>query len=64
MGSIGQQITVVIMAIVGVAVLSVILSKQANTSNVIGAAVNPVSGGSNFLNTSQGIITNLTGSLN
>lgn len=38
MGSIGQQITVVIMAIVGVAVLSVILSKQANTSNVIGAA--------------------------
>lgn len=38
MGRAGEQITVVIMAIIGVAVLSVILSKQANTTNVITAA--------------------------
>ncbi len=57
MGNMGQQITVVIMAIVGVAVLSVILSRNANTSNVIaaagsgfdkllGAAISPVAGNS------------------
>ena len=34
----GDKITVVIMAIIGLAVLAVILSKNANTSNVISAA--------------------------
>lgn len=67
-----------ISAIIFLAVIAVILSKQADTKNVIssagnalsgiiGAAVNPVSGNggfSNVLNTSSGIITNLTGSLN
>jgi len=64
-------------AIIFLAVIAVILSKKADTSNVlsaagnafsgvIGAAVNPVSsnGPSNILNTSAGIITHFTGSLN
>jgi hypothetical protein len=55
MGRIGEQITVVLIAIVGVATLSVILSRQANTTDVIsaagagfsqalGAALSPVAG--------------------
>lgn len=67
-------------AIIFLAVIAVILSQKSDTKNVISsagnafsgiitAAVNPVSGSgfsgaSNFLNTSSGIITNLTGSLN
>lgn len=55
MGKMGEQITVVILAIVGVAVLATLLSKNANTSNVLkaagqgfnsilGAALSPVAG--------------------
>ncbi|HEY6019402.1 MAG TPA: hypothetical protein VIY48_05685 [Candidatus Paceibacterota bacterium] len=38
MSKIGEQVTVVALAIVGVAVLAVILSKNSNTTGVIGAA--------------------------
>lgn len=38
MGKIGEQITVIALAIVGVATLAVVLSRNANTTNVIGAA--------------------------
>lgn len=38
MSNIGDKVTVVVMAIIGLAVLAVILSKNANTSNVISAA--------------------------
>lgn len=38
MGKIGEQITVVALAIVGVATLAVLLSRNANTANVISAA--------------------------
>lgn len=38
MSKIGEQITVVALAIVGVAVLAVLLSKNANTTGVISAA--------------------------
>lgn len=38
MSKLGEQITVVVMAIIGVSVLAVILSRNSNTSNVIGAA--------------------------
>jgi hypothetical protein len=60
MGKIGEQIVVVLLAIVGVAVVAVILSKNANTSNVIaaagsgfsqalGAALSPVAGNSGLM---------------
>jgi len=38
MGKIGEQVTVVVLAIVGVATLAVVLSKNANTTGVIAAA--------------------------
>lgn len=38
MSKIGEQITVILIAIVGVATLAVIVSKQSNTSSVIQAA--------------------------
>jgi hypothetical protein len=38
MGKMGEQVTVVLLAIVGVATLAVILSKNSNTTNVISAA--------------------------
>lgn len=38
MGKMGEQLTVVLLAIVGVAVIAVILSKNSDTSNVIAAA--------------------------
>jgi membrane DNA delivery protein len=55
MGKLGEQITVVVMAIVGVATLAVIVSRNSNTSNVLtaagsgfdkilGAALSPVAG--------------------
>lgn len=75
-----SAIIALVSAIIFLAVVSVVLSQKAATtgvisaagnalSNVIGAAVNPVSGnGSSFstnsLNIGSGIITNLTGSLN
>lgn len=37
MGRMGEQVTVVLLAIVGVAVLAVLVSKNANTSGVIAA---------------------------
>jgi hypothetical protein len=54
-----EQITVVALAIVGIAIVAVLVSQRANTSNVIGAAGNaftdairaataPVTGGSGF----------------
>ena len=38
MGKMGEQITVVLIAIVGVATLAVILSNNSNTTNVLAAA--------------------------
>lgn len=44
MGKIGEQIAVVALAIIGVAILAVIVSNQSNTSNVIGAFGNAFTG--------------------
>jgi len=43
MGHVGEQITAILTAIIGVAILSVILSKRSNTANVIGSAANAFS---------------------
>lgn len=56
MGHLGDQITAILVAIVGVAIVAVIVSNRANTANVItsasgalasaiGTAVSPVTGG-------------------
>ena len=56
MKGIGEQITAVLVAVIGVAILAVIVSKNANTASVLsaggkafaqilGAAESPVSGG-------------------
>ncbi len=37
MGKIGEQVTVIVLAIVGVAVLAVLVSNNSNTTGVIGA---------------------------
>lgn len=37
MNKIGEQITVIAIAIIGVAIVAVIVSQNSNTSNVIGA---------------------------
>jgi len=37
-GKIGEQITVIAIAIIGVATLAVVLSRNSNTTGVIGAA--------------------------
>ncbi len=55
MGRVGEEIATIATAIIGVAILAVIVSKNANTSNVIkstgdafshalGVAISPVSG--------------------
>ena len=57
MGHLGDQITAILVAIVGVAIVAVIVSNRANTANVItsasgalanaiGTAVSPVTGAS------------------
>lgn len=57
MNSFGEQIVTIAVAIVGVAILAVIVSRQSNTANVISAAgnsfanalsvaVSPITGGS------------------
>lgn len=51
MNEIMKDITGVVMAIVGVAILTVIVSKQNNTSGVIGAAT---SGTANLLSVAMG----------
>lgn len=38
MGKVGEQLAVIALAIIGVATLAVILSKNSNTTNVIAAA--------------------------
>lgn len=59
MGKAGEQIVVVLIAIIGVATLAVILSRNSNTTNVIqaaaggfsqslAAALAPITGQSNF----------------
>lgn len=59
MGKIGEQTVVVLLAIVGVAVLAVLVSRNANTAGVIsafgtqfnnalGAAIRPVTGVGNL----------------
>jgi hypothetical protein len=45
MGKIGEQITVILLAIVGVATLAVIVSRNANTTKVISAAGDAFSSG-------------------
>lgn len=56
MGKAGEQIVVILLAIVGVAVLAVVVSKNSNTANVIqataqgfsqslAAALSPITGG-------------------
>lgn len=59
MSHLGEQITAILTAIIGVAILSVILSRRSNTANVItsaasgfsqmlGTAVSPITGGNSF----------------
>lgn len=69
MGKVGEQISVILIAIIGVATLAVILSKNANTSQVVqavsqgfstslSAALSPITGnsiGSTSLNNFGGI---------
>jgi hypothetical protein len=38
MSKVGEQITVILIAIVGVSILAIVLSKNANTTGVISAA--------------------------
>ena len=63
MGKLGEQIAVIVLAIIGVATLAVILSKNSNTTNVIAAsaqgfsralatALSPITGGAGFGGTS------------
>lgn len=58
MGKAGEQIVVVLMAIIGVAVLAVIVSKNAQTTSVIGAVA---SGFNNSLSAALSPITGSTG---
>lgn len=58
MGKAGEQIVVVLMAIVGVAILAVIVSKNAQTTQVIGAVT---SGFSTSLAAALSPITGSTG---
>lgn len=44
MGHFGDQIVAILTAIIGVAIVAVIVSKQANTTNVIKAAADAFSG--------------------
>lgn len=59
MGKIGEQVTVILLAIVGVAILAVILSRNSDTSGVIqsvgegfskmlGSALSPINQGAGF----------------
>jgi hypothetical protein len=59
-GAVGTGIVSVLMAIIGVAIISVLVSQQAQTANVLGAggtafsnvlksALSPVTGGSSIL---------------
>lgn len=59
MGNIGEQVVTIATAIIGVAILAVLVSKNSNTSsvisaagaafsNAIGVAVSPVTGGGGF----------------
>lgn len=56
MGKIGEQVSVVLIAIIGVATLAVVLSRNSNTTDVVGAtsqgfsrmlatALSPITGG-------------------
>lgn len=64
MGDVGEKVVTIAVAIIGVATLALLVSKQANTSGVIGAAGNafnsalgtalsPVTGGGNRNNISN-----------
>lgn len=55
MGKIGEQVTVVLLAIVGVAVLAVILSKNSNTTGVVSAT------GSGFAQALSAALSPITG---
>lgn len=70
MGHVGEQIAAIFTAIIGVAILAVIFSKNANTAGVIasasqgfsqalGTAVSPITGGNSF-----GPSTGFAGSMN
>lgn len=70
-GAIGSAIVSILMAVVGVAIIAVLVSKQAQTatvlnaggtaiSNVLGAALTPVTG-TNPLNTAAGLASGLLG---
>jgi hypothetical protein len=59
MGKLGEQIAVIALAIIGVATLAVILSKNSNTTNVITASAQ---GFSRALATALSPITGGTGS--
>ena len=58
MGKIGDQISIIAIAIIGVATLAVVLSKNSNTTSVIGAAA---SGFSTALSTAISPITGAGG---
>lgn len=65
MGHVGDQIVAILTAIIGVAILAVIFSKNANTAAVItsaaqgfaadlGTAVSPITGGGNVFGPTSG----------
>jgi len=57
MNSAGEQIVTIAVAIVGVAILAVLVSKQSNTANVITAA------GSSFSNAISAAVSPITGGM-
>lgn len=56
MGKVGENVVVILLAIVGVAVLAVVVSKNSNTTNVIGAI------SSGFSQSLQAALSPITGS--
>jgi hypothetical protein len=75
-GAIGNAITSIIMAVIGVAIIAVLVSGQAQTANVLtaggtaiskvlGSALSPVTGGSgiggNILNTGTNLLNTTLG---
>ena len=61
MGNIGEQIVTIATAIIGVAILAVIVSRNSNTANVISAAGAAFSGA---LSTAVSPVTGFTGGAN
>ena len=61
MGNMGEQIVTIATAIIGVAIIAVLVSRNSNTANVIGAAGQAFAGA---INTAVSPVTGFTGAAN